>query len=499
MFARIMAVVIACIMVLTVCFAVISTLTVRNQQINARLEALTKEAREIAFLAGNNTTSSVAQLFGFDDHTSKYISYKVANVWNTFGGYILVVDRMGSVRDNLSLAMMEDPDFVASLNGQELSEALVRVLSGEEVSVRVTVDGAPTFTVGVPFMRDDMVLGAVVIRTRAQAVEGGISELLWPMLLVVLLMTLAAAVVVVFFIRSLMKPLHNLTGAARAISEGDFSVRVDSAGQVQETAELSRAFNTMAERISQNEMSRREFVANVSHELRSPITSIAGFVQGMLDGTIPKEEHETYLQVVSDETRRLTRLISDLLSLSRLEREDAALTWTDFDICELFREAVIRRVNDLERKQMDVVCAFAEDPLYVHADRDRIEQVVVNLLDNAIKFTPEKGCIELCAVKEGRTCRMEVRDNGIGIAEEDRSRIFERFFTVDRAHTSGKGTGLGLSICQRILQMHGESIRLLDTDCGAAFAFTLKAGEEKARKASSAAEHADATDDMNPV
>ena len=493
MFARIMAVVIACIVLLTLSFGALSAVTVRNQQINARLEALTKEAREIAFLAANNQASSMALMFGYDDDIQKYIDWKSKNIWETYGAYILVVDRLGRVMDNLSLAMTEDPDFVSSLNGDELREALVRVLSGEEVSVRVLVNGSPTFTIGVPFVRNEKVLGAVLIRTKAQAVEGGISELLWPMLAMVILITLAAGVAVFFFIRSLMKPLQTLTGAARAISEGDFSVRVQNQGSMPETTDLCRAFNTMAERISQNEASRREFVANVSHELRSPITSISGFVQGMLDGTIPKEDHEQYLHVVENETRRLTRLISDLLALSRLEREDAALTMTDFDICELFRQAVIRRIADLEKKQIEIVCAFDLDPLSVHADRDRIEQVVVNLLDNAVKFTPEGGRITLTARRAGNLCTMEVRDNGIGISEEDRPRIFDRFFTVDRAHTSGKGTGLGLSICQRIMQMHGQSIRLLDTQEGAAFAFTLQAGEDiRKRRANSGGEMAHA-------
>ena len=482
MFARIMAVVIACIVLLTILFGALMTITVRNQQINARLEALTKEAREIAFLAANNQSSSMAILFGYDDDIQKYIDWKATNVWNTYGAYILVVDRLGRVMDNLSVAMTEDPDFVSSLNGNELNEALVHVLSGEEVSVRVLVNGSPTFTVGVPFVRNEKVLGAVLIRTRAQAVEGGISELLLPMLLIVLAILVAAGVAVFFSIRSLMRPLRRLTGAARAISEGDFSVRVENESRMPETTELCRAFNTMAEKISQNDASRREFVANVSHELRSPITSISGFVQGMLDGTIPREDHDQYLHVVENETKRLTRLISDLLALSRLEREDAALTLMDFDICELFRQAVIRRIGDIEKKNMEIVCRFDPDPLYVRADRDRIEQVVVNLLDNAVKFTPEGGCIELSAHRSGETCTMEVRDNGIGISPEDRPRVFERFFTVDRAHTSGKGTGLGLSICQRILQMHGESIRLLDTAEGAAFAFTLRAGEETRKR-----------------
>ena len=262
------------------------------------------------------------------------------------------------------------------------------------------------------------------------------------------------------------------------MSAGDFAARVEVSGAAAEVDELARAFNAMADELSCIEQGRREFVANVSHELRSPITSIMGFVQGMEDGTIPPEEHGKYLSIVSDETKRLSKLIGDLLSLSRLEREDAALTVTDFDICEMLRRAVLRRLSDLESRRMDVDCDFAEDSMLVRADADRIEQVVVNLIDNAVKFTPEGGQLRLVCRWEKDLCLVTVKDNGVGILPEDRERVFERFFTADRAHTAGKGTGLGLSICQRILQMHGQSIRLEDTQEGAAFTFTLaKAGK----------------------
>ncbi len=477
MFARIMAVVLTVILVLTLAFAAVAAVTLRNQQINGKLETLTRQAREIAYLASQNEASSMALYFGFEDDIQKYIDWKARTVWDEYGAYILVVDRMGRVMDNLSQAMNEDPDFAASLNGEELSEAMTRVLGGEEVSVRVLVNGSPTFTVGVPFVRGDKVLGAVLIRTRAQVVEGDISSLILPLIILVLLLTLFAGVAIFFAMRSLMRPMQNLTRAARAISDGDFTVRVPTEKQTREITELSRAFNTMTEQIQGNDENRREFVANVSHELRSPITSISGFINGMLDGTIPEEEHRRYMEIVAGETRRLTRLIQDLLALSRLEKDDAALSMSEFDICELLRQTVIRRVQDLEGKQMDVECLFDPDPCPVYADRDRIVQVAVNLLDNAIKFTPEKGRIVLSVSRTGQKVRVEVRDNGIGIAREDRDRVFERFFTADRAHTAGKGTGLGLSICQRIMQMHGESIQLLDTQEGAAFAFTLKPGK----------------------
>ena len=141
---------------------------------------------------------------------------------------------------------------------------------------------------------------------------------------------------------------------------------------------------------------------------------------------------------------------------------------------EMLRRAIIRRMDDLERKRIEAACEPETDPCPVRADRDRMEQVVINLLDNAIKFTPEGGKITLITAVNGKLAEITVQDNGPGIPEEDREKIFDRFFTGDRAHTSGKGTGLGLSISRRIMEMHGQTLKLLDTAEGAAFRFTLE-------------------------
>ena len=473
MFTRIMAVVLAAILLLTVVLTGLGVMTLRSWQIDSRLEALRKEAREIAYLAAQSSATSFGYFFGQDSSMLQYLSWKASVVYDEYGAYILVVDRANRVRDNLRSAYAENPAFIASLNGKELAEALTKVRSGEEIAVRQVVDGSPTFTVGVPFIQNGVVLGAVLIQTPAQVIEGSVAELIVPALLIALAALLVSGTGIFLLVHRVMRPLRELTGASRAMSEGNFAVRVRSGADTPEIAELSTAFNTMADKLSAVESQRREFVANVSHELRSPITSIRGFIEGMEDGTIPAEEHPKYLAIVGSETRRLSKLIGDLLALSRLERADAALTLTDFDLCEMLRRAVIRRVSDLEKRRMEVCCDFAAEPCMVHADADRIEQVIVNLLDNAIKFTPEGGVITLATSVSKDVCAVTVADNGIGVSPEDRPRIFDRFFTADKAHTAGKGTGLGLSICQRIMEMHGQSIRLLDTAEGAAFTFTL--------------------------
>ena len=475
MFARIMAVVLAVILLTTVGLSAVWWLTLRNQQIDARLDYLISEAEDIAYLAGNLSGDSLMETIrDRDSATRAYLNRMAEKVNREFGAYIAVMDRGGNVMTNSQTAYSEDPEFIESLNGDEISTAFRRILAGETIRLRSESGENPTFTVGVPFMMGDTVTGAVFIRTKAQRIESGLTEILGRIALLAAGVLILSGVAVFLFVRRRLKPLHQLETAAAASAEGDCSVQVDEKKGDPELRELSGAFNTMTKKLQGVETGRREFVANVSHELRSPITSIRGFAEGMADGVIPEEEQPKYLRLVADESRRLSGLIDDLLALSRLEREDAKPEMTVFDVNEMLRRAVIRRMNDLEEKKRDVSCGLEEDACPVRADSDRIEQVVINLLDNAIKFTPEGGKITLeSAVKDG-TAEITVRDSGNGVAPEDRDKIFDRFFTADRAHTAGKGTGLGLSICKRIMEMHGQSIRLLETGEGAAFRFTLE-------------------------
>ena len=492
MFARIMAVVLSAIVILTVVLTVISFSALRSQRINARLDYLASEAEDIAYLA--TQVSMDSGFFAYWNESREILDWKAKKVNDEFGAYIAVVDRWGSVLDNLQTAYSEDPDFVDSLSGEEIRSALELVLAGEEIRVQSVVGGDAAFTVGVPFLRYNAVAGAVLIQTKAQRIQSGMEDLVWMVGVAALAVLIFSGAAAWLSVRSILSPLDELTRAAGAMAAGDFSVRVDDSRGTEETRQLSAAFNRMSEKLARVEGSRREFVANVSHELRSPITSIRGFAEGMADGVIPEEEHPKYLRLVAEESKRLSGLVGELLELSRLEREDVQPDYSVFDINEMLRKAIITRMNDLEEKGIETECEFRSDPCPVRADAARVEEVVVNLLDNAIKFTPaaEDGekpgrivleTAETAGRNGGQDIRVTVYDSGTPVPEEDRDKIFDRFFTADRAHTSGKGTGLGLSICQRVLEMHGREITLLSPEEtrpygpeGAAFRFTLEKG-----------------------
>lgn len=478
MFARIMAMVLAVILLTTVGLSVVWWITLRNQQIDSRLDYLYDAAEEIARMAADLSGITLQDSFKDRESESRTLTYmneKAEKIDREFGAFIAVMDRNTNVMTNAQAVYEEDPDFVADITDDEtIDDSFERILRGEKIVVRSVSGGSPAFTVGVPYERDGKVEGAVFIRTKAQRIEGGLGKTVWRLALLAGVILLLSAGAVFLFVRRQLQPLHQLENASAAIADGDFSVQVDEKKGDRELRALSKAFNTMTKKLRGVEENRKEFVANVSHELRSPITSIRGFAEGMADGVIPAEDQPKYLRLVANESKRLSSLIEDLLALSRLERDDAQLNMTDFDINEMLRRAVIRRMNDLDRKKIEIACEFEEENCFVHADSDRIEQVVINLLDNAIKFTPEGGTISLESAVKGDIAEITVRDNGSGVPEEDRDKVFDRFFTADRAHTAGKGTGLGLSISKRIMEMHGQTIRLLDTDSGAAFRFTLE-------------------------
>lgn len=269
----------------------------------------------------------------------------------------------------------------------------------------------------------------------------------------------AAMICVSLVSRRITEPLKQIGEASKQYAQGQFTARVVVKGK-DEIADLGKAFNNMASSLAAHEENRNTFLSNVSHDLRTPMTTISGFVDGMLDGTIPEEQHSHYLQVISGEVHRLSRLVNTLLEISRLE-SDGTMVTSEFNLTEKTRHILISLMGKIEAKKIDVVFEGGEEEdVFVLANSDAIHQVLYNLLDNAVKFTDERGTISISVSPvRGKKALVRIRNTGSGIPKEELPHVFERFYKSDRSRGLDKsGTGLGLYIVKTILEKHGESV-----------------------------------------
>ncbi len=269
------------------------------------------------------------------------------------------------------------------------------------------------------------------------------------------------------------KPMKEIAAAARQFGHGKLDVRVDVGDRRDEVGELADAFNAMAESLAKSEQRRTEFIANVSHELKTPMTSIAGFADGILDGTIPPEQERQYLQVISSETRRLSRLVRSMLDLSRLQSDERAAQ-QQFDICETMLRVLVSLESKVNAKQLNVDAQLPGDPVPVWGDQDAITQVCYNLLDNAIKFSKEGGRLEASITVKSSKAIISIGNEGQVIPPEELPLIFDRFHKTDHSRSVDRdGVGLGLYIVKTILNSHKEPITCTSEDGKTTFTFTL--------------------------
>ena len=289
---------------------------------------------------------------------------------------------------------------------------------------------------------------------------------------------LAAVIATYFITERIIHPLKSMTRAAKNFAKGDFSERITVNGR-DEVGELALAFNNMAESLQNLESMRNSFLANVSHDLRTPMTTISGFIDGIISGAIPEEQHEHYLGVISSEVHRLSRLVSQLLDVSRLESGDRKFNFVDFDVAEVSRLILLSFEQKIDEKKLDVYFNSDEDAMPVNADKDAVYQIIYNLCHNAIKFSEPGGKFIISITRENyKKIKISIFDQGQIISSEDAKHIFDRFYKTDKSRGLDRhGVGLGLYICKTIVDAHGEQIHLDVHDDGCEFWFTLKEGD----------------------
>lgn len=322
-------------------------------------------------------------------------------------------------------------------------------------------------------------VGAVLVYTDSLRMDDLLNAMTRTMTVAGLWITLAALVAVYILSERIISPLKQMSRAAKHFASGQFDIRVKVVGS-DEVAELATAFNHMADSIERNEDMRRTFLANVSHDLRTPMTTISGYIDSILDGAIKPEEYSHYLGIISREVKRLSRLVTSLLDISRMQAGERKFDFTTFDACELARQVLISFEQKITAKHLEVEFDCDRDKMMVCADRDAVHQVLYNLCDNAVKFSRDGGHYLITLRDHEDKVHLSVFNEGEGIPQTDLPYVFDRFYKSDKSRGLDKtGVGLGLYICRTIIESHGEKI-WVESDYGnnCMFTFSLRKSEK---------------------
>lgn len=373
------------------------------------------------------------------------------------------------------------------INGMTLTlpaEMGERLAAGETYAGLSTLGfyDTPRFVVAIPSRTtvDGTVLAGPVL---AITEPNSMTEM-WRAFLGIFALTAVTVLLVVFMATATTtmqqtKPINDLVSAARRFADGNFDARVYDTGRDDEIGELTEAFNLMADSLQKTEQQRREFVANISHELKTPMTTIAGYANGILDGVISPEEERQYLTIIAEESHRLSRLVRRMLDVSQLQNIDMIKEKRPFDLSESMRRVLISMEKKITDRGLDVEVEIPEDEVIVLGDNDLLTQVIYNLLENAAKFATPDSTLFLGLEKQEQKAVVTVKNHGETIAEEELPRLFERFHKSDRSRSMDKdGVGLGLYIVRTILDQHREKITVTSKDGVTTFAFTVQLAQE---------------------
>lgn len=329
-------------------------------------------------------------------------------------------------------------------------------------------------SVFAPITSDFKVKGYVVIHSSLSGISEEANNLLTISYIMLIILFLLSLIILIFFTEIVYIPLRKITEATEQYASGNmhYEFTVESEDEM---GYLAATLSYMASEIARSEDDQKKFVANVSHDFRSPLTSIKGYLEAMIDGTIPPEMHEKYLTILLNETERLRKLTNSLLTLNNLNTKGIMLNKTDFDINKTIRGVAASFEGTCRAKTIAIELVLTGDEMYVVADIDKIQQVLYNLLDNAIKFSHHDSVIKIETNEKHNKVFVSVKDSGIGIPKDDLKLIWDRFYKSDLSRGKDKkGTGLGLSITKEIIRSHGENINVISTEgVGTEFIFSL--------------------------
>ncbi len=392
---------------------------------------------------------------------------------------------------SLSMYMNGSPIWIVNPSGRLVLDSSRALTPGEEIIIEgfdPTVTGSSYYTTGnfwgsfkqemlsvfAPITANYKVQAYVVIHTSITGIQSKANTFLNISYLMLIVLFLLSLIILIFFTELVYVPLRKITTATEQYAAGnmgyEFSVESED-----EMGYLAASLAYMAGEIARQEEDQKKFIANVSHDFRSPLTSIRGYLVAMQDGTIPEEMHDKYLGIVINETDRLTKLTNELLTLNNISSRGMLLDRTDFDLNAVIRSVAESFGGSCMDKRIAIELVLTDDKMVVNADMSKIQQVLYNVIDNAIKFSHHDSSIKIETTEKHSKVFVSVKDSGIGIPKEDQKLIFDRFYKSDASRGKDKkGTGLGLSIVKEIIKAHEENINVISTlGVGTEFIFSL--------------------------
>lgn len=420
--------------------------------VSTQKDDILQDAQRVAIL-----TEQLARV-GRDDTTWEFFRSGIE-----FAGRqstVLVVGRDGKI--------VAAPRKISGVNLEEINEDFIKPVKEGHSVIRLYSKGSifseQTIVAMVPIFDMEVIAGeesfiGAAIALRPMPVVRTVQRRIVTIIIMALTVAwIVALIVSVTLTRQITKPVKKMRNAAQKIASGNFEERIPITSK-DEIGQLAESFNSMTKSLNELENMRSTFISDVSHELRTPMTIISGFVEGVLDGTIAREEQEKYLGIVLSEIKRLSRLVSDLLESSRFEQGKVILNKTNVDLNRLSAESIISYEQSLTEKNISVNLSLDEEECFAFCDKDSIKRVLINLIDNAIKFTPDGGEISVSTKKENKKVFVSIQNSGEGISEEDLRHIWERFYKTDKSRANDKkGVGLGLHIVKTIISQHGGEI-----------------------------------------
>lgn len=444
-------------------------LLVKNYLTDQTVESLRNDGTAISSLASAYYTE--------DSMSSRDFLVNLSVASQVSGADAVIFDADGR------LILCSDSPFGCDHQGWTVNREYVeRVLTNgiaKDTGVFSSLYPDTRIVVSVPIrdVRTQKGIGIVMVSSPMDSMQNVLHRLSDIYLFVSLFVVVVAMIIMSVFARRQSTPLKDLAQAASAFGHGDLTARVKIGdAYTTEVEELALAFNNMASSLQKSEYQRQEFVANVSHELKTPMTTIGGYIDGILDGAIPPEKSRHYMRIVSDETKRLSRLVRSMLDISKLQDQEKIPEEkkTRFDLEECAGQVLITFEQKILNKGVSVEVDMPEHPVYTHACEDYITQVIYNLLDNAVKFCPEGGTLGISLQEGGGKIYFSVSNDGETIPPEELPLLFDRFHKLDKSRSQNRdGWGLGLYIVKTIICCHGENISVTSSNGKTKFTFTL--------------------------